>query len=57
MKKPVNPAKLDLSIETLLPLTRDSLDVARGGFAQRTENCTNTSIPCTRPTRPNAVDE
>ncbi len=51
MKKPVKTTKLDLSTETLLPLTKATLDGARGGFAQRTENCTNTSIPCTRPTR------
>ena len=55
MKKPVKTTKLELSSETLLPLTRVDLDVARGGFGQRTENCTNTSIPCTRPTR--AADE
>jgi hypothetical protein len=46
MKKLTNPGKLDLSRETLLPLTSGVLDFVRGGFAQKTENCTNTSIPC-----------
>jgi hypothetical protein len=53
MKKIARSSKLSLSTETLLPLTTIDLDGARGGFAQKTENCTNTSIPCgqTRPTR------
>ncbi len=33
------------STETLRPLNRTDLDGAHGGFAQKTENCTN-SIPC-----------
>jgi hypothetical protein len=46
MKKLTSIGKLDLSRETLLPLTSAILDSVRGGFAQKTENCRDTSIPC-----------